>query len=90
MLKAKIKTNTSLGKKAALEEILKEEEIKRLNVNIPKKTYKILQEKLLQKDITISEWIRIAIDNYLSIDQWVITQLLILFFMPIIEKNAVA
>ena len=69
MLKAKIKTNTSLGKKAALEEILKEEEIKRLNVNIPKKTYKILQARLLKKDITISEWIRIAIDNYLSIEE---------------------
>ena len=69
MLKAKIKTNTSIGKKAALEEILKEEEIKRLNVNIPKRTYKKLQERLLSKEITISEWIRIAVDNYLSIEQ---------------------
>lgn len=69
MLKAKIKTNTSIGKKAALEEILKEGEIKRLNVNIPKRTYKKLQERLLSKEITISEWIRIAIDNYLSIEQ---------------------
>ena len=69
MLKAKIKTNTSMGKKAALEEILKEGEIKRLNVNIPKKTYKKLQERLFEKDITISEWIRITIDNYLSIKQ---------------------
>lgn len=77
MLKAKIKTNTSIGKKAALEEILKEEEIKRLNVNIPKRTYKKLQERLLSKEITISEWIRIAVDNYLSIEQWVFTHLLI-------------
>lgn len=69
MLKAKIKTNTSIGKKAALEEILKEGELKRLNVNIPKRTYKKLQERLLSKEITISEWIRIAIDNYLSIEQ---------------------
>ena len=69
MLKAKIKTNTSIGKKTALEEILKEEDIKRLNVNIPKRTYKKLQQRLLSKEITISEWIRIAIDNYLSIEQ---------------------
>lgn len=66
MLKAKTKTNVSVGKKAALDELLKDEEIKRLNVNIPKKTYRKLQEKLLEKDITISEWIRIAIDNYLE------------------------
>lgn len=66
MLKAKTNTTETKGKSAAIREILFDNEVKRLNVNIPKNLYARLKLDLATKDMTISDWIRDSIDEYLS------------------------
>ena len=66
MLKAKTtKTSYSSAKEEAIREILKPDELKRLNVNIPKPLYLELKKKLAELDIPISDWIRKQIESFI-------------------------
>ena len=66
MLKAKTtKTSYSSAKEEAIREILKPDELKRLNVNIPKPLYLELKKKLAELDIPISDWIRKQSESFI-------------------------
>jgi len=66
MLKAKTNRRSHSKRDEAIKEVLKEENVKRLNVNLPKSLYTKLKAKLTEEDLTISDWLRITIERYVE------------------------
>lgn len=66
MLKAKTNRRSHTTKDEAMREVVKEENLKRLNVNLPKSLYLKLKAKLSKDDITISDWLRAVVEVQLS------------------------
>ena len=66
MLKIKKSKRVHTNKQDVMNEILKEDDIKRLNAEIPKSIYTRLKSKLAENDISISAWVRDCAKSYLS------------------------
>jgi hypothetical protein len=65
MLKIKKNKRVHANKQDAMDEVLKEDEVKRLNAEIPKSIYTRLKSKLAEDDMSISEWVRDCAKRYL-------------------------
>ena len=66
MLKIKKNKRVHTNKQDVMNEILKEDEVKRLNAEIPKSIYTRLKSKLAENDMSISDWVRDCAKSYLS------------------------
>jgi hypothetical protein len=66
MLKIKKSKRIHANKHDVMNEVLKEDDVKRLNAEMPKSIYRRLKSKLAENDISISEWVRDCAKRYLA------------------------